>query len=262
MDFRVATLSGHKKAVNCLLPLSETLLASGSDDCTARIWDLRSHTSTKCFLRCLSQPVTALMSLARDPPPSSSASPHLFACVSGNSVFSFDLRSSNILESTPTEVTSFPVEEISAVKLHPHKSHYVVGDEEGALWLYSRETKGMREVGVSSTKKKKETALGHSNIISSIDFRPNSKYDMVSAGYDSRVCFWDTSRASRPLKSVDLNLIRGEEGSSFLSPSFVLDVCYACEGRLVACALANGQVNLHMNCLFCMVLDILKAMRC
>ena len=44
------TLEGHKKAVSCLLVLSEVLLASGSADCTVRVWDMAEGTPV---LKCL-----------------------------------------------------------------------------------------------------------------------------------------------------------------------------------------------------------------
>mmetsp|Transcript_14310 Transcript_14310/g.16403 ORF Transcript_14310/g.16403 Transcript_14310/m.16403 type:complete len:84 (+) Transcript_14310:104-355(+) len=44
------TLKGHKSSVNCLSYQNETsLLLSGSDDTTARLWDLRTSKASLCI---------------------------------------------------------------------------------------------------------------------------------------------------------------------------------------------------------------------
>ncbi len=51
------TLKGHRDSVSCLAWDRATIVASGSDDGTARLWDLRTLRSTRCLAAFEREPV-------------------------------------------------------------------------------------------------------------------------------------------------------------------------------------------------------------
>lgn len=65
--FNRRELKGHKKAVLSVDASYEggggrSLIVSGSEDCTARIWDIRTNRAAKCFAGCFNDnPVDSVL---------------------------------------------------------------------------------------------------------------------------------------------------------------------------------------------------------
>lgn len=222
MDWVHSELSGHRAAVNCLEFSPDGYLCSGSDDKTVRIWDTKANKSIKIIMGFTDNPVTNIEFIKQ-----------LLYCAAGNTIYTFDIRSERVLLKESISTQSYDCNEISTFHVHPSHKFYALADDSGALYLHQMHNHDIKKV----TSRK-----GHTNDVSSICFRPNSLCDMVSAGYDYRLLLWDNS-FTFPKAQINFGELHNEAGVTMMSPPFVFKAEYIANGRLLACALGNGQVD-------------------
>ncbi|KAJ8280501.1 hypothetical protein GJAV_G00055620 [Gymnothorax javanicus] len=120
-------------------------------------------------------------------------------------------------------------------------------NETGALLAAADDSGAVRVVEVGSGKVSR-TLRRHTNICSSVAFRPQRPQSLVSAGLDMQVMLWSLQKA-RPVWALNLqDAIEEEEGfqqtpGQLFNPPLVHCVSVATCGNVVACAAEDGQVH-------------------
>ena len=226
---------GHKSAIISLdtHPLDPNSFASGSDDGTARLWDLRvASFAVKCFVNKI-HPVSAVLFDLR--------SPHILLTVVRDEINFFDLRKDGLLDRTPLSTIAFELSDdadVNSVSIHPKDRQLVIADDEKITLI-----------DISSQKQRVFTRL-HSNVVSKVAFRPNSSGEMISCGFDYMYKSWDY-RTGRSKLSVDLSqAIELGSGQQITNPPFIHDFAFVNEHKSSVLALGDGNICLLNNANF------------
>lgn len=247
------TYKGHRDSVNTLLcdeSVHPNVLASGSDDGTCRLWDLRTARVTKCFnvkkaLATNDIHASAVNSLAFGKALIDAASAYIYVAA-GNKVLTFDVRQpALIVATTDRAVFQSNEDEINTLSRHPgkHGKYLSAPDDAGTICIYDIEKHELFK-----------TLRGqHTNICSAAPFRPNAPWDLVSGGMDGLLLFWDLSRGRVKL-SLDLNTGLNGLGASacgkkptsdtqqMFNPPLVHSLAFAPNGKSFVAGLGDASV--------------------
>jgi WD40 repeat protein len=169
-NFPMVTLKGHRASVNVIKATSSNILFSGSDDKTVRVWDNRSHRSSKCIIDCIHDGVQNITIL-----PDSD----LYICVaSGTSLLTFDLRKYNheVLIREATRSFTSSSEDINDVCIQSHSERYLAtADDDCTISIIKHDSNGMSV--------KRRLSRVHTNICSCVAFHPRLQYDLLSGNF-------------------------------------------------------------------------------
>lgn len=166
-----SVIRGHKGPVTSLDLGHEQLLASASEDRSVRLWDLRTHRAVQGCSGAFSDAVTCVR-----------FSPHntnIVLCCSEQSLYEIDLRQGMIVREAK-EILRME-NDISSFDVHQKQAGIVaVADDSGIAKVVDTATK--RVV--------KHLHHVHSNICSSIMFRPNAQWELITGAMDGILCHW------------------------------------------------------------------------
>lgn len=247
-------LRGHKGNVNAVEVQDAFVFASGSDDKTLRIWDIRQspQRAQYCLCECFPAAVDSMTFHPKEQ--------HALYAASGSQIFVFDLRSfgasGSIVQRSPLCVIDIYAEdaaqgpegadgvvEINTIKIHPKGDHLAVGDDRGKVVIMERNrTPG---AGPAAWQLSKCLSRGvHSSIIGSVAFRPNSVRELMSGGFDCIACSWDFG-LGKPLASCNFGTVCDSSGEPFqiVNPPFVHALQYISSGRAVLACLGDGTLR-------------------
>ncbi|XP_029111508.1 WD repeat-containing protein 53 [Scleropages formosus] len=140
-----------------------------------------------------------------------------------------------------------PAEEL---RVGADEINWLSPNETGALMAAADDSGAVRVVELASGKVTR-TLRRHTNICSSVAFRPRRPHSLVSAGLDMQVMLWSLQKA-RPLWTANLQDFaeeEEEEGSvqssgQLLNPPLAHCVSVATCGNVVACGAEDGRVHL------------------
>jgi len=190
--FQRRALKGHKKSIICLdsqTDFNQNVLASGSEDCTSRIWDVRESRAVKCFHSCFDG--NAIDSVSFNP-----TNEHCVFIGSGSNVFQFDLRKDGILDKVPEMIMlTKQLDEgeendgeedddcINWISVHPEGHQLAAASDDGNVYIMDTST---GEIAQTLSK-------GHTSIVSCTAYRPGVSGELSSVGFDCKACVWDVS---------------------------------------------------------------------
>ncbi|KAI9318229.1 WD40-repeat-containing domain protein [Dichotomocladium elegans] len=157
-------LDGHRSAVLCLRYaqdsfLGQHILASGSEDSTCRLWDLRQARAVKGIQK-LPDAVTSIAF-------SSSQKPYVYLA-SSNKVFAYDLRNDGLIFTVPAHEYAFNEDEINCIDVRDH--FLATADDQGEV----------RVVDLEKNTIYKKMIKKHSNICMAVKFRSKKPWEDVS----------------------------------------------------------------------------------
>ncbi|CAM9361350.1 unnamed protein product [Ectocarpus fasciculatus] len=249
-------LQGHKGQVLCVAApeakAAEALVATGAEDSTVRLWDLRDGATTRpstgsgrtsspqvamCLCRCFGGEAVSSVVFGAD------GAHHLY-CSAGGKVLEFDLRSSGgsraLLMTSPTEVFDDGKEEVNELAVHPKGDYLAAADDSGIVKVYNTRTRRVD----------KTLRNAHTNICHAVRFRPRTSWDIASGALDSTLAFWDfsTGRVRRKLNlSGDSYVSSASSASScssqqLFNPPFVHSVDFTADGCFLAAGLGDSGV--------------------
>ncbi|KAM9734279.1 LOW QUALITY PROTEIN: WD repeat-containing protein 53 [Menidia menidia] len=219
---------GHSASVLCVAasPGPEALLASGSEGGEVTVWSQEGAVVGRLTLAG-GEDVTGVAF--------SPAAPGPLYVSHGEAVSVFDPRS---LKGPAQRLQGAGEEEINAVALNETGSALAVADDSGAVRVL--ELPGGR---VSRTLRR------HTNICSSVAFRPHRPNNLVSVGLDMQVMLWGLQK-TRPLWSLNLQEAVEEEDDGHQKPGQLFNpplahcVSVSSCGNVVGCAAEDGRVHL------------------
>lgn len=162
--------------------------------------------------------------------------PEQFFISCGSQIHIMDLR--NLDE----KINSFDFneDEVNHIALNEKETFLAAGDDSGHIKIIDLHD-----------KKVYKTLRKHTNICSSVTFRPRRPWDLFSAGLDCQLIVWDFSR-SRSTCMIDMRGIGSpdedsESGSYLINPPFVHAISLTKDGSILACALENAEIVLFRS---------------
>lgn len=229
-------LKGHKECINCIdaTTSSRGLIASGSDDHSIRIWDIRTNRAVKCITQCFDSPVEAAKFNVADD--------NVLYAASGKGLYAFDLRTDGILIKTPVSLNpNASTDDINAIAVDPAGEFLAVADDCGIVTILN-----VNKLGAYQPKR---FCGGHTNLVNAIAFNPIKQSSFFSGGFDCLICSWDTSATGKsPDAVVDMSKLGHEGNDEFslktINPPFVQALSYVYDGQAVAVALGDGSVSI------------------
>ncbi|KAL6116059.1 wdr53 [Pungitius sinensis] len=219
---------GHSKSILCVGVSSgpEGLLASGSESGEVTVWSQEGNVIGRLTLPGEEDSTSVVFS---------PAAPSQLYVSHGDLVSVLDPRN---LKGPVEEFQGAGEEEINALALNNTGSTLAVADDSGAVRVL--ELPGGKVC---------RTLRRHTNICSSVAFRPHRPNNLVSAGLDMQVMLWGLQK-TRPLWTLNLQDVAEEEDDhqqrpgQLFNPPLVHCVSVASCGNVVACAAGDGRVHL------------------
>ena len=151
-----------------------------------------------------------------------------------NKVFGYDLRNPS---STVCEF-EFNQDEINQVAIHYKGGFLAACDDSGDI----------KVIDVLSGRLFKTLSGRNDNICSTVQFRPNRPWEILSGSMDYRIISWDFS-SGRALQELNVQELDEDsnQGAYFLNPPFVHSVHMAGDGRMFAAGLGIQKMYILMH---------------
>ncbi|XP_021437295.1 WD repeat-containing protein 53 [Oncorhynchus mykiss] len=219
---------GHSTPVLCVGASGgpEGLLASGSEEGEVTVWNQEGTVLASLRLPSGDDVTSAVFS---------PAAPGLLYVSHGETVSVLDPRS---LKGAVEELQGAGEEEINSLALNETGSALAVADDSGVV----------RVLGLPGGQVNR-TLRRHTNIVSSVAFRPLRPNNLVSAGLDMQVMLWSLQK-TRPVWTLNLQEVAEEEerhqhkAGQLFNPPLAHCVSVATCGNVLACAAEDGRVHL------------------
>ncbi|KAG7470984.1 hypothetical protein MATL_G00119680 [Megalops atlanticus] len=217
---------GHSAPVLCVGAAGgpEGLLASGAEGGEVTVWNQEGAALAQLRLQAGEDVTSAVFS------PSAPGSLYVSH---GETVSVLDPRNLK----GPVKELHVGEDEINALSLN----------ETGALLAAADDSGAVRVVELDSGKISR-TLRRHTNICSSVVFRPQRPQSLVSAGLDMQLMLWSLQKA-RPLWALNLQeVVEEEEGrqqtaGQLFNPPLAHCVSVATCGNVIGCAAEDGRVH-------------------
>ncbi|KAI9243614.1 WD40-repeat-containing domain protein [Phascolomyces articulosus] len=219
-------LNGHKGAVLCAKysedsPLGPNILASGSEDQTCRLWDLRQMRVAKGIQK-FDDAVSSVAFGQKS---------ELYLSV-GTKIYTYDLRQDGMIISEPVQQYEFSQDEINNIDIHPNGKYLATADDQGEI----------KVIDLKRHKLYKKLVKKHNNISMAVRFRPKKPWEVWSGGLDCRLFQWDFSRGT-PLNGYDTNASEPSSTQMF-NPPFVYSIDISFSGQWVAAGLGDCSIQI------------------
>lgn len=229
--YKNCTLSGgHNESVLSLDINIFGVLASGSEDCLC-VWNSDGTPSTK--INSPNDSDIAGVCFSKQKPE------ELFFSA-GTKIFNYDLRSM----SSPLCEFEYNEDEINQIVVHDKGQYLAACDDTGAV----------KVIDLHQKKLFKTLNRSHTNICSSVQFRPQRPWDLVTGGMDFKVVYWDfsTGRASHEVNIQDTGT---EDDKYFINPPFVHSVHLKENSKDFAVGL-GGYSGVYLNVFIFILLQL------
>lgn len=219
---------GHSTSILCVAVSMgpETLIASGSEGGEVTVWSQEGTIVGRITLSGEEDSTSVVFS---------PSAPNQLFVAHGDAVSVLDPRS---LKGPVEEYQAAGEEEINALALNETGSALAVADDSGAV----------RVLEVPGGKVCR-TLRRHTNICSSVAFRPHRPNNLVSAGLDMQVMLWGLQK-TRPLWTLNLQDVAEEEGNQqqrpgqLFNPPLAHCVSVSSCGNILGCAAEDGRIHL------------------
>eukprot|EP00466_Bigelowiella_natans_P002917 jgi/Bigna1/70352/fgenesh1_pg.11_\ len=245
---KASTLRGHTAPVLALAtgPLTSrdkdftnprSLLLSGSEDSTVRLWDLNSNKPVRCMMGCFEK--NPINSVCFTP-----GNPNLIFAAAGKAVYGFDLRKESVVLMKADKEFKYNSDDINQIQVNRKGKLLAACDDSGGINII--------DIGTSEGKVVRELQDQEKSICMSVQFRPRSAWELASAslGLQDAIVQWDISkgRALRKYQNAfEKSKKDGDEKQKqqVVNPPFANSISFSRDGHTVAAGLGNGSVALY-----------------
>uniref|UniRef100_A0A8C8R5B3 WD repeat domain 53 n=1 Tax=Pelusios castaneus TaxID=367368 RepID=A0A8C8R5B3_9SAUR len=215
---------GHSSAILCLNVNKEGLVASGTERGQLTIWNEEGIQLGQIQLP-RADDVTCVVF--------SPASPSRLYISHGEIISILDVRSLK----EPVECFHLNEEEINCLSVNETDSVLAAADDSGTIKIVDLEN-----------KKVSQSLKRHSNICSSVAFRPQRPQSLVSCGLDMKIMLWTLQKA-RPLWTMTLQESEAEEAEQqsagqFFNPPLAHSLSIAACGNVFSCGAEDGKIRI------------------
>ena len=237
----VARLSGHKGEVLCLdAPEgsggSGSILASGSEDGTVRLWDLEAGRASRAILVPAAEADKAVNAVCLG---TKGAGTHWVYAAAGLHIYGFDLRAPGMLLREPARRFGPSRDEVSSLTLH-ESGALAAADDAGDVLVYDASDAGDSRLLATLTGT-------HTSLCACARFRPTRPWELFSSGLDALCVRWDWRQAT-PMASWPLaRLFAPDEQAQLLNPRHAHCLSFAPDGSAFALALGDGSLQVHRS---------------
>lgn len=212
---------GHTASVLCVdVDISATFIASGSEIGELCIWKPDGTLVTKiensdtgCTSLCFSKVKENILYASFD-----------------DQVKVYDLK--NLSE--PLECFHVNQEEINQMVLDEKEKYLAACDDSGEIKI----------IDLQDKKVFKTLRLKHTNICSTVCFRPRKPWEIITGGLDCKLIHWDFSRPKciNQFNMQELQSVNAEGDAYMFNPPLVHNLSSSFDGHYLAAALENGHV--------------------
>lgn len=215
---------GHTKTVLTIAATNsaDVQLISGAENGELAVWSMDGACHHKWHIADADGDVTSIAC--------SNICSDLFYVACGVKIYSYDLR--NL--SNYTRSYDFNEEEINEITLN-EKENFLAAAED---------SNNIKIINLSDSKVFK-TLRKHTNICSTVRFRPHRPWELLSGGYDSKLIQWDfgKSRAYCIMDMQEMGCVPDELDSYLVNPPFVHSIAVSMTGNTVAVGTENALVQ-------------------
>ncbi|NWX90634.1 WDR53 protein, partial [Nothoprocta ornata] len=214
---------GHSSSVLCLSVSSEGLVASGAEGGELAVWDGRGVLAGRLRLSKAEDVASVAFS---------AACPTRLYASHGESIALLDVRALK----EPADGFQVNEEEINCLAVNETESVLAAADDAGMIKV------------IDLGSKKVSRSLRHSNICSSVAFRPQRPQSLLSCGLDMQVILWNLQKA-RPLWTINLQDSETEEAGAqaarqFFNPPLAHSLSVASCGNVFGCGAQDGNIRI------------------
>lgn len=216
---------GHSSAVLCLNANSEGLVASGAENGELALW---SNDGT-CVGQKKLEEGDDVAYVAFSP-----LCPSRFYAAHGEKISIWDSRCLKL----PTDLYHINEDEINCLCVNETDALLAAADDSGAIKVFDL-----------MSQKVIRTLRRHTNICSSVSFRPGRPQSLVSCGLDMQVMLWNLQKA-RPLWVVNLEELaqeaeeqQGKQATQLLNPPLAHSITVARCGNIFATGAEDGKIR-------------------
>ncbi|RYH26741.1 hypothetical protein EON65_14020 [archaeon] len=234
MNVERRSIRGHRAEVTCLDCSSRgsfvSLVASGSEDRTVRLWDTASNRSVKCLHQCFTSSIEQVKFSKKDD--------YIVYVASVNRMYCFDLRKDSVLDSVPLCTSMDEFHDICTMELSPTNNCMVLSDDSDVVCKVDIDSTGCF---VDNSLRKFRTL--HTNSIGALAFA-DKKSELYSGGFDFSIVKWDLDSA-RPIKKLELSCFETVDSSNqMFNPPFVTQLLAIEDVPVLIATLGDGSVSI------------------
>ena len=214
---------GHEESVLCLVANNGGLL-SGGEQGELCIWSLDGEAPRKVKVGDGEDDITSICC--------SQQRPHEIYTSCGQAVHQFDMRRLD----GPVHTFNYNEDEINQIALNEKETHLAACDDAGHVRVISTHDRRLFK-----------TLCKHTNICSTVTFRPTRQWDLISGGLDSKLLQWDYSKAKNycNINMEEIGVQEENNPDSYLvNPPFIHSVSVSSDGSLLACGTENALVQI------------------
>ncbi|KAF8980756.1 WD repeat-containing protein 53 [Entomortierella lignicola] len=208
------------------------MLASGSEDKTCRIWDLRTDKVHKALTGFDSSVTTTAFTPKDD---------YTIYVGSGNKVYTYDLRMESLILNITQSTKTYDGAEDEINQIHVnHKASYLVACDDAG---------DVRVLDLKSHKWMRQFKRTHESIAMAVQFVPKKELQALSGGTDKLIVAWDFYKG-RPTQLIETDTPppEGAQSKQLFNPPFVHSIALHPSGTRAAVGLGDGTIQfLHTS---------------
>ena len=213
---------GHTSSVLCVDVSTTNQMATGGENGELCVWSSSQNLLHK-FVR-EEQDCTCVLFSKKNPS-------MLFASFR-DEILAFDTDGDM---QSPVKSLCSNQDEINQIQMDGNEELLAACDDSGEIKVFS----------VVDWKVLKTLRHKHTNICSSVHFRPSHQWQLFSGGLDCKLIHWDFSKlkALNQLNMQELQSTSADASGYMLNPPLIHHIDVSPNGKFLACALENGQIE-------------------